>query len=597
MQQEYKVTIATCSITHHRNIVTNIVDLPTKPLSNYQTTFSAFKFFQAAPSDMKFDSNLKSFGAITSHVSDGDSSALDISLHPAVMDCLGTEKLETRKVSLNTLELSLGESACRLKCPYPVAYDSIKIKFSRKKGSVSVHCPRASEDFTEERPLFIMNPDKELSLFPLLMSQDAVATLCGQQFTQQEGDLIQASGRDSAELSPLTKVKLSILHFFHREKHFFSLVQPNGDVSAFFLVNKWLFNYENCTPVVDLAFCFLEESSRGVLSAVWGSIPPQQISSIELNETERQILKQVFHYFAARTNGTCSSVSDSKSLFNWLIEKNIQQYFTRAVISFLLCDVDHFHTTIGHKLKDLMCNAEPEDVISDKCKDCGKVSGSLKKCSKCQEVKYCCEKCQRAHWKEHQPVCKKTESLSDTVVMEDRKSTAFRPFPIARYWYDGDFRYYYAYGNTAAEDFLENCLGIKEPQVLSLGCGDIRSCFYTLWKHFGYSVSKAPRQFDGVHFVLNDCSTPIQARNIVFLYLCLHLPSKPEERRHWLCAMWAIWYCHELHWRHRDMLDGSLRALLKYSDSVDRWSSAENTCQVHIFCCTSRNFSSLEDMA
>lgn len=301
VEQKYKVTIVTCSINLIGNIAASIVDLSTQPLSSYQTVFSLFRFFQAAPSDVKFNSNPKSFGLITSHVSNGDSSDLKIDLHPAVTACLATEKLESRRVSSNTLELSFGECACQLKCPYPIVYDCIKIKLSRKKGSMIIHCPRAFQDFTLEQPLFIISPDKELSLFPLLMSQDAVASLSGQQFTKQEHNLIQSCGLDSAKLSPLTKVKVSMLYFFHREKHFFRLVLPNGDVGGLFLVNKWLFNYENRTPIIDLAFCFLEESSMGMVLPVWDSIPPQQIRSIELTETEHKLFKQVFHYFAGRT--------------------------------------------------------------------------------------------------------------------------------------------------------------------------------------------------------------------------------------------------------------------------------------------------------
>lgn len=163
-------------------------------------------------------------------------------------------------------------------------------------------------------------------------------------------------------------------------------------------------------------------------------------------------------------------------------------------------------------------------------------------------------------------------SDSDT----DKKEATFRPFPLSRYWYGGNFRFYYAFGNTAAEDFLQSCSVVKQPMILSLGCGDIRSCFYTLWKHFDGSISKAPRRFDKVHFVLNDCSSPIQARNIVFLYLCLQLPKDMEDRKKWICGMWAIWYCHELYIEHQRMLNDSLTLLLKYSNSLTQWENAAN---------------------
>lgn len=168
------------------------------------------------------------------------------------------------------------------------------------------------------------------------------------------------------------------------------------------------------------------------------------------------------------------------------------------------------------------------------------------------------------------------QSDLDAAVVRKAKEIAFHPFPLARYWHSGDFRFYYAFGNTAAEDFLQSCSVGKQPMILSLGCGDVRSCFYTLWKHCDSSISKAPKKFDKVRFVLNDCSSPVQARNIIFLHLCLQLPQDIDDRKKWLCGMWAIWYCHELHPQHQRMLDDSLRVLLNYSNSLSRWENTTN---------------------
>lgn len=157
--------------------------------------------------------------------------------------------------------------------------------------------------------------------------------------------------------------------------------------------------------------------------------------------------------------------------------------------------------------------------------------------------------------------------------MECKNST----FPLARYTYTPESgKFYYACGNTPAEDLLQCCVGVAEPSVLLLGSGDIRSCFYTLWKNFDLSISNAPRQFDGAHFVLDDCSSAILARNILFILLCLQLPEDTEERKKWLGALWAVWYCHELYPQHQKILDDSLKLLLKHSESYEDWSCASN---------------------
>ena len=150
-------------------------------------------------------------------------------------------------------------------------------------------------------------------------------------------------------------------------------------------------------------------------------------------------------------------------------------------------------------------------------------------------------------------------------------------FPLVRYRLPSSKAdEYYAIGNTPADDLLESCVGVAEPLVLSLGCGDIRSCFYTLWKHFDPSMSSAPQRFDGVQFLLNDSSSGVLARNILFLLLCLKLPDGTEERKKWLSAMWAVWYCLELYPLHQKILNDSLKLLLKYSVSCEEWACVSN---------------------
>ena len=136
--------------------------------------------------------------------------------------------------------------------------------------------------------------------------------------------------------------------------------------------------------------------------------------------------------------------------------------------------------------------------------------------------------------------------------------------------------HYYAYGNTQAQNFLEYAssdLEIAEPSVLVIGCGDIRSCFHTIWKNFDPGFK---HRFKGVRFVLNDRNAAVLARNIVFLYLCLKTPKIKADRKEWLYAMWSIWFCHELLPAHQSVLQNALKALLKFSENVQQWSNTDN---------------------
>lgn len=152
-------------------------------------------------------------------------------------------------------------------------------------------------------------------------------------------------------------------------------------------------------------------------------------------------------------------------------------------------------------------------------------------------------------------------------------SAVSKPFPVHRYIHFDDFRYYYAYGSMRPENYLQNAHQLKEPNILLLGCGDLRSCFYTLWKNFRKGVTK---EFDGVHFVLNDVSAAVIARDVLFLHLCLNIPKEILALKKWVSAMWAIWYSHELLLEHQQLLDDAVGKLILLSKSTTTWSSSTN---------------------
>ena len=148
-------------------------------------------------------------------------------------------------------------------------------------------------------------------------------------------------------------------------------------------------------------------------------------------------------------------------------------------------------------------------------------------------------------------------------------------FPFVRDSYQS-MRYYYPFGNSPAEDFLHHCVKTADPKVLVLGCGDLRSCFYTIWKHFNPSAPTSSKQFKSVSFTLNDYIAAIIARNVVFLALCIQLPQEDAEKKKHLCAMWAIWYCHELYPNHNKLLNSALETVVNFSSSLEQWSSQSN---------------------
>ena len=150
-----------------------------------------------------------------------------------------------------------------------------------------------------------------------------------------------------------------------------------------------------------------------------------------------------------------------------------------------------------------------------------------------------------------------------------------RVFPLSREFYE-DFTYYYPFGNSPPEDFLQSVStkDSREPTVLSLGCGDMRSPMFTILNNFGLEGKAPDAGFNEVHFVLNDHNATILARNILFLYLSMLLPDpgSGDEKNKWLASVWSLWYNHELQPEHNEMLLSALEELCRWSISWQEWS-------------------------
>ena len=144
--------------------------------------------------------------------------------------------------------------------------------------------------------------------------------------------------------------------------------------------------------------------------------------------------------------------------------------------------------------------------------------------------------------------------------------------PFSREFYE-DFTFYYPFGNSPAEDFLRSVsvADSREPTVLSLGCGDMRSPMFTILNNFGFEGDISDG-FSGAHFVLNDQNSSILARNILFLYLCMFMPDSAVERKKWIASTWSLWYNHELLPEHNEMLVSALQELCQWSSTWHEWS-------------------------
>lgn len=570
------------------------------------------------------------FGKISKHFSDGHKATTVVVLSDAVFRTLQLEGVHkcigTEQISKSQLQISCG-SECRITVSYrhPIDYHKIILQFSRKNKSVTILASRKRQCFYEEKPMFIANPLNQLSLPHLPLSQDIYNAYCKKQFTREEQIALGQCYH---------KTKLIVSHLFG-EKAFFQILcngeihgllmihnrvfdlqnkTPALDISFCFqegtcgstmLLHEW----KESTSVQKLN---VEMNDLDVLKKVFSYFSSRTINLKNKFDGEQLLQDDVMSSNFSRalvyllypdTDGFLSSVSDTS-------EFNLEIKFAGA---------------------DINAQVEKDDM---KCSNCGKQSIGVKKCSACKKAQYCNLSCQKQHWKQHKLICKfkrkshettaakpissevhtsvsqtstKSQAVSGTKcsicgTLSDKLTTCTvcnseqycgkpsqkqhmpvcnsqhieefnindLPFPVARYSYNGNFRAYYGFGNTPPEDLLSSISDphVKEPAVLILGCGDIRSCFYTLWKNFD---SELQQRFSGIKFVLNDRSAAVLARNILFLYLCLQLPSDYGETKKWVAAIWAIWYSLELLPEHQCVLAKSLMNLVRWTDSIKEW--------------------------
>ena len=402
VSEGYKVTVVAANVsspsaTDSRIVSLVKINLPTQPLSSLLIPFKSFIFSLSDASEFgKFE--LQQFGTIVSHVSDGDTSKLEISLSQHVV--ASSSKLQSTKVSSDTIRLAYGEYTCQLKFPYPIVYGRVCIKVKRSDGVMCLQCPRAVQQFVEEQPLFGINPDKELAMASVEYSESELEAHGIQQFTPSEHMEFEATGRDISKKPVLARVKeLLFLLIDLQNATFVLLVHPEGRVAAQVLINRRLFDYENRVPVVDLAFCFRESVSAEEL---YKPRAPAKTFTIDVDEEECRLLKSTFEYFASRTYGTC----ETNSL---LSEQRIQKYFTRAVVSLLLCDPYHYSSArvnTGSKMPTSDSDSVGTELV--RCGSCNKSSEEheLKACARCKKVKYCGKDCQTKHWNTHKHSCK-----------------------------------------------------------------------------------------------------------------------------------------------------------------------------------------------
>ena len=121
-------------------------------------------------------------------------------------------------------------------------------------------------------------------------------------------------------------------------------------------------------------------------------------------------------------------------------------------------------------------------------------------------------------------------------------------------------RFFYAYGNTPMEDFLQDFTLPKNVDVLFLGAGDIRHTLKTV-----AGLANRPKSTplpESISFNLVDVDKDVLARDVVLLEIIRRIDVNRIEDVEFL---WAVWFNMSLEESHYTRLHGILEEMLQES--------------------------------
>ena len=406
--------------------------LITKRLEDCRMAALSYSFLQTPPTN---PAPVASLGALQINAGDGQLFETVVAVNEADVPHLSS--LSPHRESPSEIHLFIRSHKYVVTYPYPVDYDRLSIKISRKETTVTVLACRMAYALEYEKPVFVVNTSDEFSMLHIPLTDQNMITYSGMQFTKVDREIMQRCDRQSALMPAMINLKESINFFFQCQKeHFFNIAIPKNNVHALVVIQDRIFDLQHRSPAVDMAFCFLELSFVATVAAKWQSVAPSPaVRCIVVNEAELALLRKVLVYFAHRTVGR--SLSKAKGHLHSLKHQKIDQYFTRAVVYPLFADPDSYVVDMGQG-KDSMSSIFDQSLLtsdeevdkekptaaSDKrsCASCGLKVDDMKRCADCGLVKYCSRECQKKHWKIHKFACKKASSSTKHKDLESTSS-------------------------------------------------------------------------------------------------------------------------------------------------------------------------------
>ena len=431
VRDKYNVTIISYVLAR---VLNRDVEVPTivavEPLTKHAISSLTYTF----PSTLSVDPTpITELGSLSINVGDMKSFETVVTANETEIPFL--DSLSPHRESPHEVHISVRSHKYVITYPYPVDYDKLSIKLSRKQKTITVLASRMTYAFEIEKPMYVFNTSDEFNHLLLPMSKTTMLTFNGMQFSQPEREVLK-TGLSTSVLQAATICCKESLNFFFQcqDEHYFNLAFSESNIQAMVVVQERVFDLQNRSPVVDLAYCFLDRSFVTTVALKWQLLAPLgSTRCIAVDENELKLFKKVFSFFAKRTVG--HSLSKAGGRFQELKRHKIDQYFTRAAVYPLYADPESYAKSIENEkvqlsdseslsgsdekaLKKVTKTTEDKEVTETTkeskrhCTNCGIKVSDMKRCADCGKVKYCSRECQKKHWKIHKADCKKFQNYT-----------------------------------------------------------------------------------------------------------------------------------------------------------------------------------------
>ena len=281
-----------CTVVRYVNFNNRLIPVATlsKELGQLKVPFHQEPFYFKQAGARRTKTVPTRLGHILSHCGDSDQFKTMLALGTKPLSAK-TANIGTVQLSISTIQVVCGKYSLSLAYPYPIDYNSIKVKVSRSKGTVKIFAPRKNSCVCDEKRIFLANPNNLIMLPSMQLSPDKLNTVIGMQLSEKDRLVLRKLSDMNPLLPVMVKVKNTFSFLFEQldESSFFALTEHDNILALLFIHRKAI-EIQRCTPVLDVFYAFYNESLSKRILAKSCLFTCKIVMTCDINEKHGQCL-------------------------------------------------------------------------------------------------------------------------------------------------------------------------------------------------------------------------------------------------------------------------------------------------------------------